>query len=79
VEGELSDPAEVKARLARMDAQRRFAIAYALGMTEEDLAHAGVAALSDDQLGVLFHMGFSEYLFLATVCGRPNCFTYALE
>jgi hypothetical protein len=78
VEGQLSDPAEVKARLTRLDGRRRYALAYALGLTQEDPALACVAALSDDQLGVLFHMGFSEYLFLTAVCGKPNRFEYAL-
>jgi hypothetical protein len=62
------------AELARMDSRRRQAIAYALADPHGEI----VAGLSDVEVRLLFHLGFSEYHMLSTLCGKPNCFGYKL-
>jgi hypothetical protein len=79
VEAKLNDPKEVKARLAKMDGDKRQAIAYALALTEADPAWQELAALSEDQIALLFHFGFSELHFLRTICGDKATSEYVLE
>jgi hypothetical protein len=71
-------PAAAGEKLAKADARRRSTLAYALGLVEGDPALHALAALSEEHVGLLFHLGFSEYHFLSTLCGEGNRFAYRL-
>jgi hypothetical protein len=71
-------PAEAGVKLKRMDAHRRFTLGYALGLAQSDPELQALAAMPEEYVGLLFHLGFSEYHFLHILCGKGNPFEYEL-
>src|SRR5262249_44039751 len=77
--GHCPTPAQAQAKLDAWNARRRATLAIALALEQDERAMQSLAALSEAQVGLLFHLGFSEYHLLSMLTGNANQFVYQLK
>jgi hypothetical protein len=68
-------PTERAATLKWLDGRRRQGLGEAFGLDESDET---LRSLTETELGLLFHLGFSEFHLCSILCGNPNAFVYQL-